>query len=286
MISDLTVVVIDSLNYNASAIALDHTRKIFPDAKVLVIGDKDFYPCDKFHYVDKFDGVEHSRICLQEVGKLVDTSFALFIQYDGFPTQAEYWTDEFLQYDYVGSPWLKDDEWRVGNGGFSLRSKKLLDLTQHTPQVFDGDVGPLEDQVISLSSRQWLEEQGVKYPSVELAAKFGTVEPFMLKPSFGFHGHGLVPEFLGKEKTLEWLDAIDKDFSVVHRNLYTMPYYLWKWNELDRLRSFMLKANKVRPGFTEKCWEECRWRIGQVAYPEIDLWELQKMIFVYGHTGP
>ena len=44
MISDLTIVVIDSLNYNASVIALDQTRKIFPQAKVLIISDKEFYP--------------------------------------------------------------------------------------------------------------------------------------------------------------------------------------------------------------------------------------------------
>jgi hypothetical protein len=285
MISDLTIVVIDSLNYNASVIALDQTKKILPQAKVLIISDKEFYPCDKFQYVDKFDGTEHSRICLQEVHKHVDTSHALFIQYDGFPTQPQYWTDEFLKYDYIGSPWLRHDVWRVGNGGFSLRSKKLLELTQYTPQVFDGDIGHLEDQVISISSRVWLEARGIRYPSLELASQFGTVEPYMLKPSFGFHGHGLIPEYLGKEKTLEWLDAIDNDFSVYHRNLFTMPYYLWKWDELERLRSFMIKANQVYPGYTEKCWEECRWRIG-LAYPDQDPWELQKMIFVYGYTGP
>jgi hypothetical protein len=95
----------------------------------------------------------------------------------------------------------------------------------------------------------------------------------------------MVPEYMTKEWTLEWLDAIDPEFSAIHRNLYTIPYYLWEWGELDRLREFMIKANTVRPGFNEAVWNECRWRI-PLAHPEVDTWEMQKMIFVYGYMGP
>jgi hypothetical protein len=285
MLKDLTIVVIDSLNYDATVMALDQTKLIFPEAKVLIFSDRQFHPCDTFVQVPKFNGIEHSRICLQEVGKHLETTWALFIQYDGFPTQPEFWTDEFLQYDYIGAPWLKNDVWTVGNGGFSLRSKRLLELTVPCPQIDDGDVGMLEDQVISLSSRAYLESQGIKYAPVELARQFSVTEPFGHHPSFGFHGHPMVPEYMTKEWTLEWLDAIDPEFSAIHRNLYTIPYYLWEWGELDRLREFMIKANTVRPGFNEAVWNECRWRI-PLAHPEVDTWEMQKMIFVYGYMGP
>jgi hypothetical protein len=284
MLKDLTLVVIDSLNYDATVIALEYTKKIFPDAKVLIFSDKEFYPCDTFVKVDKFNSIEHSRICLQDVGAHVDTNWALFIQYDGFPTQPEYWTDEFLEYDYIGAPWLKDDIWLVGNGGFSFRSKKLLDLTPECPQVNDGNIGMMEDQVISISSRSWLESQGIKFAPVELARQFAVTEPIKKQPSFGFHGHGMVPEYLDKEETLRWLDSIDNDFSVYYRNMYTIPYYLWAWGEHERLRTFMLRANKVNFGWTNACWDQCRWRI-PLAHPEVDIWELQKMITVYGYTG-
>ena len=284
MLKDLTIVAIDSLNYNATSIALDYTKKIFPEAKILIFSDQDFYPCDTFVKVNKFNGIEHSRICLQEVGKYVTTSWALFVQYDGFPINFEYWTDEFLQYDYIGAPWLKNDVWTIGNGGFSLRSKKLLDLTPSCPQVDDGDIGMLEDQVISLSSRAYLESQGIKYPPVDLAAQFSVTEPVKKHPSFGFHGHSMIPEYLSKEETLRWLDSIDNEFSVYHRNMYTFPYHLWAWGELDRLREFMIQANKVSHGWTDACWEQCRWRI-PLAHPDVDIWELQKMITVYGYMG-
>lgn len=284
MLKDLTIVVIESLNYNATKIAIDQTTKIFPEAKVLIFSDKEFHPCDKFVKIEKFDKFEHSRICLQDVGKHVDTNWALFIQYDGFPTDPEMWTSEFLKYDYIGAPFQKDDQWYVGNGGFSLRSKKLLDLTPECPQVDDGESGMMEDQVISRSSRPWLESKGIKFPDVELARSFSTGEELYRKRSFGFHGLHLVPYFLGKDLTYKWLECVDLDYLLYNKNVYTFPYYIWKWGDEERLREWFLYAHKVNFGWQRKCLEDCTWRI-PLLFPEQDLYELQKMIHIYGYTG-
>ena len=283
MLKDITVVVIDTMNYGATKLALDQTRKVFPEAKVLVFSDQNFCECDTFVKVEKFDTVEHSRICLQEVGKHVTTNWALFIQYDGFPTDPTNWTDEFLEYDYIGGPWRKNDKWTVGNGGFSLRSKKLLDLTPHCPQLDDGDVGLLEDQVISISSREWLENRGIKFAPIDIARKFSTVEEIGSVPSFGFHGHHIVPFFLGKELTYKWIDSIDLDYLLYKKNIYTFPYYIWKWGDEDKLRNWFVHAHKVNYGWNKKCFEECTWRI-PLLFPEQDIYELQKMITIYGYT--
>lgn len=285
MLKDLTIVVIDSLNYGATKLALDQTRKIFPEAKVLVFSDKEFCECDTFVHVEKFNTIEHSRICLQEVGKHVDTNWALFIQFDGFPTRPEVWTEEFLQYDYIGAPFQKPDRLVVGNGGFSLRSKKLLDLTPSCPQVDDGDVGMLEDQVISFSSREWLESQGIRFAPVELAKQFSTAEELGSVPSFGFHGHHLVPYFLGRELTYQWIESSDLDHLLYYKNIYTFPYYIWKWGDEEKLRDWFLHAHKVNYGWGKKCFEECTWRI-PLLFPGQDLFELQKMITVYSYIGP
>jgi len=284
MLKDLTIVIIDSLNYNATKIALDQTRKIFPDAKVLVISDQKFCDCDTFVQVEKFNSIEHSRICLQEVAKHVDTNWTLFVQYDGFPTNPELWTDEFLEYDYIGSPFRKHDKWVVGNGGFSFRSKRLLELTHDCPQIDDGDVGMLEDQVISFSSREWLESQGIKYAPVELARRFSTGEELDAIPSFGFHGHHLVPKYLGKDLTYQWIDYVDLDYLLYYKNIYTFPYYIWKWGDEVKLREWFIHAHKVNYGWNKKCFSECTWRI-PLLFPEQDLYELQKMITIYGYTG-
>lgn len=286
MIKDLTIVVIDSLNYDATVMALDQTKKIFPDAKVLIFSDKNFYPCDTFVEVRKFNGHGHSHICLHEVPKYVDTNWALYIQYDGFPTQAHLWDDRFLDYDYIGAEmWDRNQQSVVGNGGLSLRSKKLLDLQIHLKQDIEGEHWDwLEDQLISFKYRNWLESQGVTYAPLELARKWSKDFPQGSPDTFGFHAHNLIPEYCSKEFTLEWLNKID-DSVFKSKNLFCIPYYLWQWGELDLLRNFMLRAIEVRPDWTKECWDDCRWRIGTV-YTEVELWEIQKMIYIYGYTGP
>lgn len=66
----------------------------------------------------------------------VDTDYCLIIHDDGFIVNPHLWTDDFLKYDYIGAPWylginrgltwLQDRHNLVGNGGFCIRSKKLM----------------------------------------------------------------------------------------------------------------------------------------------------------------
>jgi len=104
----------------------------------------------------------------------------LTVQHDGYIVNPAAWTDEFLQYDYIGAPWYNGC---VGNGGFSLRSQKLLyALTQ--VKVFDPHP---EDWRIGINYREELEGHGVKYAPVSLAHKF-SIENKPYVDSFGFHG--------------------------------------------------------------------------------------------------
>ena len=46
------------------------------------------------------------------------------------------WRPEFLDYDYIGAVWPHVlDKYNVGNGGFSLRSKALLEACRALPMV-------------------------------------------------------------------------------------------------------------------------------------------------------
>jgi hypothetical protein len=65
----------------------------------------------------------------------VDTSHCLLVQPDGFVLFPDKWDNAWLEYDYIGAPWAYVEDayidpfgnhHRVGNGGFSLRSKKFL----------------------------------------------------------------------------------------------------------------------------------------------------------------
>ena len=85
---------------------------------------------------------EFSRFCIEDLNNYVDTDYVLLVQYDGFILNPKSWTYEFLKYDYIGAPRavgmlelddfpreLNNGKWVVGNGGFCLRSKKLLEIS-------------------------------------------------------------------------------------------------------------------------------------------------------------
>jgi hypothetical protein len=82
----------------------------------------------------------YSYFLMFDLHKHIDTKYCLLIQHDGFIVDPEMWDDNFYNYDYIGAPWPSIDNHfvdpfgkvrRVGNGGFSFRSKKLLEVSTH-----------------------------------------------------------------------------------------------------------------------------------------------------------
>lgn len=144
---------------------------------------------------------EYSRFCIEDLCNYVDTEYVLMVQYDGFVLNPENWTDEFLKYDYIGAPWpvgaweTKDfpeelkGTWVVGNGGFSLRSKKLIETTSRLVKENKMTRFQPEDIAICVWYKNLLEKEGVEVAPVELAHKFSIESKVEVygKP-FGFHG--------------------------------------------------------------------------------------------------
>jgi hypothetical protein len=156
---------------------------------------------------------EYSYFCVKELNKYIDAEFCLFVQPDGFVTNPLMWTDEFLNYDYIGAPWdillsrqalyncghFIEDLSRVpiivGNGGFSLRSKKIM--TEYSVLDYPNTVIP-EDNFICVLNRGPLKNKGIKFAPVNIAKRFSLECPIDLNEKnitldahFGFHGgHG------------------------------------------------------------------------------------------------
>lgn len=125
----------------------------------------------------------YSRAILFELWKHINTKFALVCQGDGYILRPHLWTNEFLKYDYIGAPWppkthytKEGVEVRVGNGGFSLRSKKLLRafVDLNLPFTDNGTGYFNEDGQICVYHRKALEDYGIRFAPVELAARFST----------------------------------------------------------------------------------------------------------------
>lgn len=134
----------------------------------------------------------------------VEGSHALVIQWDGFILNPEQWTSEFLDYDYIGAVWPQHPDTPVGNGGFSLRSRRLLEA------LSDGEIRrlPPEDECIAIENRNLLEVRyGIRFAPTALAERFST-ERTPWKRSFGFHGFFNFAKALDSRRLTEFIDRI------------------------------------------------------------------------------
>lgn len=136
----------------------------------------------------------YSEFMLRGMAAHLRTAHVLVVQWDGFVCNAAQWDPDFLRWDYIGALW---PEWPgaagVGNGGFSLRSKRLLDAL-HAPGM---TVRHPEDLCICHDNRTRLErDHGIRFAPPELAARFAFERMAPSSPTFGFHGLFNFPEVM------------------------------------------------------------------------------------------
>jgi hypothetical protein len=135
----------------------------------------------------RVDTIEaYSQFMLQGLATHVETSHVLVAQWDGFVRDVARWDAAFLEYDYIGAPWpeARGGHW-VGNGGFSLRSRRLLEAWRD-PQL--RTTHP-EDESICVVNRALLERHhGVRIAPPEVARRFSYERVVPAQPTFGFHG--------------------------------------------------------------------------------------------------
>lgn len=160
--------------------------------------------------IDIKDYNDYNYYVIYKLGEHVSTSHCLLVQPDGFVLFPDKWDDTWLDYDYIGAPWAYVEDayidpfgnhHRVGNGGFSLRSKKFLEVPTKVEVPWEtnnsdfywmpeGVVNYHEDGNVCVHNRHIFIEQGCKYAPVEVAVKFSqetrVPECEGIMP-FGFH---------------------------------------------------------------------------------------------------
>lgn len=129
---------------------------------------------------------DYSHFMLSHLADHVNTAYALCVQWDGYILDARAWNDAFFDFDYIGAIWPHfNDGLNVGNGGFSLRSRRLLQASQ-TLRRYDGQA---EDVVICRLERQRLEREfGIRFAPAEIARAFAFERAERSGNEFGFHG--------------------------------------------------------------------------------------------------
>jgi len=205
---------------------------------------------------------EYCWFMLFALWRVVHTEFALVVQDDGWVLDGNNWSDDYLNYDYVGAPihlakvesaqgvvWRNQFEWAsdfgqpgcsvtpVQNGGFSLRSQRLMralvdhphvkvevpppDAVQGQPlRMFWHNNALLEDVQLTAVLRPALEAVGVRFAPLELARDFSVEhaapllhQGFDAMKFFGHHAklrklQSLVPLTLRSGLRLSELDQI------------------------------------------------------------------------------
>ena len=150
---------------------------------------------------------DYSRFMLRELADHIATTHALCIQWDGYVVNGSAWDDRFLDYDYIGAVWPHfDDAHRVGNGGFSLRSKRLLEACKDLP--FDG--AEAEDIVIARTYRDRLEDQGMRFAPEAVAQQFAYERLPPTGSEFGFHGAFNLVRYLSPDEAVKLFRSLDK----------------------------------------------------------------------------
>ncbi len=135
---------------------------------------------------------DYNHYVIYNLHNHVNTSHCLLVQPDGFVLFPEKWDNSWLEYDYIGAPWAYVEDayidpfgnhHRVGNGGFSLRSRKFLEVPTKVEVPWEtnnsnfywmpeGVVNYHEDGNVCVHNRHIFIEQECKYAPVEVAVRF------------------------------------------------------------------------------------------------------------------
>jgi len=173
------------------------------------------YPDIEYISIPPLNSVDdYNRMIFQDLHKYFNTSHCLIVQADSFVVNSDLWKNEFLKFDYIGGPWpnkikinpnliLHLEKNPVGNGGFSLRSRKLVETTAKIN--FDNLDFPMkaEDVVICYFLYKEMIDSGIRFAPPKLAAQFSMENLDHLygqdvNSVFGFHGKHMRDYFMKK----------------------------------------------------------------------------------------
>lgn len=183
---------------------------------------------------------QYSDFMVRQLGDCFSLDHVLVAQWDGFVTDAGCWDDGFLGFDYIGAPWAKR-EVSVGNGGFSLRSRRLVDALRQ----IETPVTHPEDYCICSRYRPQLEQQhGIRFAPTEVASRFSWEEIVPSAPTFGFHSFFNFHRALSEPELLDYFDLCDDTLlrSIPARRLLKNLYRAGMQRAAAKLLQFRMRG--------------------------------------------
>ncbi|MCR4901336.1 MAG: hypothetical protein K6A23_00640 [Butyrivibrio sp.] len=191
---EVTLVAMTSVNVRETIKAMEYSMRgiDFGDAVLITHKKPIGLPGNiKYSHTDELKNIDDFNYkMVYELGDHIKTDYAMIVHADGFVVHPEMWREEFLDYDYIGSPWPLPNEGdsttyrdkdgnicRVGNS-VGIRSKRLMDFPKkaNVPWVGEYAFGKMwyhEDGFICCKIRHLLEAEGMTIAPLEVAKYFG-----------------------------------------------------------------------------------------------------------------
>jgi len=191
-LKDVTLVIIETREHDLAQLALEDSERLAKFGDTIVFTDRaSQFAKEGRRIVEVPDWptkIGWSKCFWFEVSLHMRTSHALCIQWDSWVVAPEMWTDEFLRYDYVGAPWWYKDGMNVGNGGFCLRSTRLMRFIRKHRAQFPC-ITDLDDDLFCRKYRPTIQGAGFEWSPDDLALRFAfeTTRPDKSARHFGFH---------------------------------------------------------------------------------------------------
>ena len=188
-----------------SNISLKPSKTILFSSKVISLSKKESEIIDLVK-INKISSIkDYSNFIIYSLYKYIKTSHILIVQWDGFIINPEKWDPNFLKYDYIGAPFIPRENdknysrdingafYTIGNGGFSLRSKKLLEAPTKFKLKDNREFTNFnEDGFFSVFHRKFLESKGLNWAPFDIAKNFSIESPLSTNEfkdlPLGFHG--------------------------------------------------------------------------------------------------
>ena len=209
---DVTLLAVTSINIKGHIKSLERSSRNISFSEVVLLSDQNTFTLPShinYRKIPRLVSIDaYNYFILYDLYKYVESNHVLLVQADSWVINPMSWREEFLEYDYIGAPWpLSDSSYitpsgeqiRVGNGGFSLRSYKLLSLPSLINVPFNVDTPNYknfglnltnEDGNICVHNRYIYETNGCKFAPLELAMQFSfesNIPEYNGEKPFGFH---------------------------------------------------------------------------------------------------
>lgn len=192
---DVTLAAMTSVRVYETVKALEYSMRGIDFGEVVLISHKKpFYlpKSIKFKYTDKLTNIDDFNYkMVYDLADYIDTKYVLTVHHDGYIVHPEKWRDDFLKYDYIGSPWpilpkteistfydIYGNNVRVGNS-VGIRSKRLLEFPRSANLEWTKDEFGLynEDTFLCCRHKHEIEAAGMSFAPIEVAKYFGREIP-------------------------------------------------------------------------------------------------------------